>query len=198
MSMDLYRQIAAAFSRDAIDAALRRYADSPELVTVSNVRATFRDLGRENVPTFLSELDTSAGLAPDVLRPLVGAAWKLATVPELLLESARWVMLFLKAGYSVDGVSAPVPAGPLRLWRGALPDYRWGMSWSDDLSVAERFATRVAPMYSPGELGRVWTAVARPSQLLAFTSTFDPFGAQQLEREYVVDTAALVVTEWGA
>lgn len=99
------------------------------------------------------------------------------------LDSAEaWRAMVEHAGYftwksgQAAGRRARRPVWPRRLFRGATPERRFGMSWTRNPAIAEYFARYRQP---PGrEVGRVWVGVFAPSRLLAYIKD---------EREYLVD-----------
>jgi hypothetical protein len=104
-------------------------------------------------------------------------AWSHCDNPQQVTDESEWLALFTQAGFVSEIGSAERPASPMKLYRGAPEDGRLRWSWSEDRSVAERFA---------GDGGLVWVATVEPERLLGRTTTRE-------EAEYVVDTNGLDV-----
>lgn len=143
-------------------------------------------LGRNYGPMLLEYVGEE--LPHDTLAVAVSEVWTMVEYPDAALSHERWRYWWRETGFTSDGITAPRPTEPMRLYRGAvaLPAYRrrdW--SWSDDRAVAERFAV--------GGLGGrpagvVWTALVPPQHILGFISGRN-------ESEWVVDTRGLTIAE---
>lgn len=116
---------------------------------------------------------------PDGSSPaMVSQLWRATKNPATAMSASQWAYLFTRAGYSVNGARAQRPDAPVALYRGATEAGRFGLAWSTERRVAERFARK------PGS--HLWTASVQPKHLLAYIShPRDP------EHEYVVDPAGL-------
>ncbi|QVI26172.1 hypothetical protein MN2019_17880 [Mycolicibacterium neoaurum] len=104
--------------------------------------------------------------------------WRTTKAPATAMTATMWRALFLRAGYSHNGQPAQRPTEAVQVFRGATEAGRFGMSWSTERHVAQRFTRQ------PG--GELWTATVQPQHLLAYLNhRGDP------EHEYVVDPAGL-------
>lgn len=140
-------------------------------------------VGRNPACVLLSELDHNGLLEPDAYL-LTGDIWSTSEYPDAYLDPDDWRSLFDEAGYTVDGVRAAYPDQPVQLWRGSVPERRDHWSWTDDRTVAVRYASggfRRQP-------GKLWTATVDPWRLLAQNT-------DRAEAEYVVDTDGLDIAE---
>jgi hypothetical protein len=96
-------------------------------------------------------------------------AWSAAEFPgrafgDFHRTSAVWVKMFRSVGYLVDGAVHAPPTEAVRLYRGAPPAVRAGLSWTDKLDQARWFARRNGLF---GFESDVWTMLAPSSVLLA-------------------------------
>lgn len=140
-----------------------------------------RPAGRNEFPAILFQRHAEGDLDdPDLLAYALESAWTLAEFP------GRWfgevfTDLFRRVGYLHDHHRAPerCPKHPVTLWRAATPEHKYGMSWTDDRAVAERFLQLRQYLSLPRP--RLYRLEARPSQLLA------RFDSGRREAEYVVD-----------
>lgn len=100
---------------------------------------------------------------------MVTDAWSAAEYPERVgdlgcMPAYLWVQLFTEGGYTNDGESAAPPTEPVTLYRGAVPKRWFGISWTSNLELAQRFASTMN-----GRLpGHVYVFQAPPDALLAF------------------------------
>lgn len=141
--------------------------------------------GRDDYPALLMRLyraDPAFRRDADQLAYALDDAWNMPDHPALgpgSLSPADWVLLFGEVGYVVDGrrAEAERPAEPIRLYRGAHPTQRRGMSWTDSLDVAAWFTGYHSPW---PEEERVYVAEVPPAALLAKTG-------RRGESEYVVN-----------
>lgn len=72
------------------------------------------------------------------------SAWNICDMPLQVLSASTWVDLFHEAEFSVDGIPTDVEdyygKKVITVYRGCTEDQRFGMSWSLDVDVAQRFA----------------------------------------------------------
>lgn len=185
MSYDPYAVISSEVTSftSAIVWAVRR-AEAHEL-TADEVMALWYRLGRGSAPTIVSHLAKMGLLRKKVLRDTVGHAWCGSDRPEDVLGSRRWMSLFRRAGYAIDGELATRPPEPLRLYRGATERTAHRMAWTADVKVAERFAS---DRWQFGSAGRVFTALVNPVRLLCLINDRD-------ESEYVINPAGLHIEQ---
>lgn len=134
-------------------------------------------VGRTNAPALLYDAWYGEIINRETLTAYVGPIWSGAEYPDRCLDRDTWRDLFEKAGFTVDGVSAPRPAGPVEVWRGSVPERRADWSWSTDRRVAEQFAGGIRGR----EPGRLYRLMCPPHALLAANN-------ERSEAEYVVDT----------
>lgn len=110
-----------------------------------------------------------------------------------LIAAARedWVGWFRQAGYLHNGfrVRAMRPTEPVRLYRGATPDFAAALSWTPHRATAEFYAKQHRAALGPirGREIAVFTVTAQPSWVLARNGA-SPFGDHGAE--YVVDIPA--------
>jgi hypothetical protein len=117
--------------------------------------------------------------------------WRYRSDRDPLDSDAAWRAMVEHAGYFTwasgqhDGRQAPRPRRARRLFRGAAPSRRFGMSWTANPDIGEYFARfRQPPDVNDGQ---VWVGVFAPSRRLAYLDD---------EREYLVDAAGLDVRPW--
>lgn len=138
-------------------------------------------IGRAHGPAVLYELDGAGLLNGEVLAAVLPVIWAWADDPAQQIDHWVWESWFEQVGYrDAHGDVLPRPSS-IRLYRGCSPDEAddgWGMSWADDLGVAQRFARR--------NRGQVFTAEV-PGFMLLADLTSDP----RAEREYIVSGTEL-------
>lgn len=124
----------------------------------------------------------SGKLTRPALRECLADAWVADEYPIQHVGKANALRLFRAAGWMSDSTgdvndpAAPVqPTIPLRLYRGCLPKWYKGISWTADPTRAEWFAKRF------NQPGRVYTLVVPPGRMMA---NFNTRG----EAEFVVQT----------
>lgn len=118
-----------------------------------------------------------------LLTAAVGEVWAMAELPDDALSQDEWRQLFAVAGYTENGRRVARPAAPVRLWRGAEPQFRARGSWTGTRAVAETYASGSLPWRTRGA---VWTAVVPPQLIFARVSMRD-------EDEYVIDARTLQI-----
>ena len=136
-------------------------------------------LDRNDEPLLLDHLLAEGLLTSQTAARCVSAAWCGCDYPNLVLPDYAWRRLFRLAGYTVECSPADRPHESLQLYRGAVPAYRRGWSWTEDRELAQWFADR-ARHQGPG---LVWVARVAPWRLLARITA-----ERRGESEYVVDT----------
>lgn len=158
-------------------------ADSP--VSAEDLFQFVGRIGRAHGPAVLYDLDGAGLLDGEVLAAVLPVIWAWADDPAQQIDAWAWENWFEQVGYrDAHGGELPRPDS-VRLYRGCSPDEAddgWGMSWTDDLEVAQRFARR--------NRGAVFTAEV-PGYLLLADLTGDP----RAEREYIVSGAELESVE---
>lgn len=152
--------------------------------TVDDLRTACSRVGRNNEPALIWDLWCEDGWH-DEIAEVVGDVWSVTEYPERALDQAMWMDIFNYAGFRRDGQITPPPTKSLTLYRGSTAEGRFGMSWTDDLAIAQSFARggirgRAA--------GTVWTADVEPRYLLAYVGGEGSRG----ESEYVVDPEGLI------
>jgi hypothetical protein len=98
------------------------------------------------------------------------------------LTRSQWLTYFEHTGFVLDGVQAVRPEGRVRLYRGCQVEHRRGMSWTENLDLARRFAAR-AP---EPEASAVWTADVPWHRVMAVITN-----VRDGEHEHVVDPKGL-------
>jgi hypothetical protein len=142
-------------------------------------------VGRNQAVELLVALWERELLTREAATANVASVWSDAEFPDSYAAHSIWRELFLLAGYTVDGRSAERPTVTLTLWRGSVSGRRADWSWTDDRSVAETYADGA---HYQRPKGTVWRASVEPWRLLAQNT-------DRQEREYVVDTFGLTITE---
>lgn len=146
-------------------------------------------VGRNDSPAFLFDLWSGGHLShlPDVTAVGIEDAWTSAEYPTKAFDPmSLWVQMFEEVGYLVGcrRAESQRPTEPVRLYRGAPPEGKAGMSWTSSRTVAEQFAAgglRGRPQ------GTVWTALVDPARLLAH------FPGSRDEDEYVINPDGLPI-----
>jgi len=145
-------------------------------------------VGRNAGPLVVFELYCNGELPQRWASVLIPDVWAMVEFPSVALEREEWRALFNYAGYTYKGRRRARPRNPRRLYRGADEAHRDGWSWTDDQGRAEWFAARFNHLGTPGQ---VWQAVVEPWRLFARIDHVRLKG----EREYVVDTDGLAITQ---
>jgi hypothetical protein len=172
-------QVAGAYTLDAVlPIALR---PGPAL-TGEEVDYALGAVGRNAGPALLFDLYYSRRLAPSVLAAVLVGAWSGAEFPGRTLPRSTWIAWFREAAY-------PTPAGPVILYRGAIPRHARGMSWTPDRERADWFANRWT-LGRPEYPAHVYTVTADPAAILADVDALEGEGGRQ-EHEIIVDPAKL-------
>lgn len=138
--------------------------------------------GRNDLPYILAMAVLGHGTLTDLKEIAIGIqnAWTLAEWPEQAIDRDIWLTLFQTSGFLFNELSITPPSHPINLYRGAVPKYRIGMSWTDDLERAEWFAHRFDGMRGTIS-GRVYTVTAPHEAILAH------FTEARGENEWVLD-----------
>ena len=139
--------------------------------------------GRAYGPAVIYELDQHQVIDPKAYTTLVPDAWSIAEFPGTSLRTNTWRKLWKKAGFTINGKPAPLPAEPVTVYRASWPKYKHHMSWTDNLEIAKRFF-RVG--YRTKQ--HLYQTTAQPKNLLAYMHERD-------ESEWIVDTRKLIITE---
>lgn len=138
-------------------------------------------IGRAHGPAVLYDLDGAGLLDGEEPAAVLPVIWAWADDPAQQIDAWVWESWFEPVGYrDAHGDVLPQPES-IRLYRGCSADEvddGWGMSWTDDLEVAQKFACR--------NRGQVFTAEV-PDYLLLADLTGDP----RAEREYIVSGTGL-------
>jgi hypothetical protein len=156
-----------------------------DAATWDNFDKAVTRLGRNYAPALLFDLHNEGLLyRQSDLAPMIDLAWGLAEWPEQTATQAEWIELFKEAGYAIDGVAAPRPLEPTRLFRGAPDDHKRRMAWTSDISMARKFASGEQMGRPAG--GKIWTVLVPPTHLLAQLNNRN-------ESEYVIDPRGLTI-----
>ncbi|MFD8496027.1 hypothetical protein [Amycolatopsis sp. NPDC059657] len=159
-----------------------------DVLTSDEFDDALMQLGRVDGPALLSWLHGCSLVTADDLTRSVGEVWSMAEYPDAMLSHRRWLELFAKAGFTIDGRAAMRPAEPLLLYRGSVPERRANWSWTDSLETALSYANDGIRGRQPG---KVWAAMVAPERLLARNTGRD-------EHEYVINTDQLMIAEYRA
>lgn len=154
------------------------------MITTEELEDRLAFANRVDGPAILFDAWFGNEIDSGTLAAVIGDVWCAAEYPEQAITDGGWQHMFGVAGYTEDGVSM-APPSEIRLYRGAPPEFKSGMSWSSDIEVAKKFATGGLRGRKPG---RLYTTVAGGDSLLAFIS-------DRQEHEYVVDTEGLEIEE---
>ena len=179
---------------------LRRVRRSVPRWTVSDWKVAAERVGGPQTPWLI--LAVADQLRPKVLRHAVAYAWCWSD-DSLALRREDWITLWRRAGYSVDGRTAEPPSEPVALWRGSMPPWHNGMSWTTNRATAEAYVTRwdADAVYASGRrVGMIRTAavfgVDMTPKLYAVQAPPTALLGQinwRGEDEYVVDTTGLTI-----
>ncbi|WP_052748651.1 arsenate reductase/protein-tyrosine-phosphatase family protein [Microbacterium sp. Ag1] len=124
------------------------------------------------------------GISLDVLAAILSVSWAKGAGPDgwPLRELPRdeWVRLFREVGYLYGGACSPeaIPTETLTLYRGAVPEYSRGLSWTTAPNDARFFGARY-----DRDRARLYVVDAEPGWMLGRVPAgpFSPGG------EYIVD-----------
>lgn len=140
-------------------------------------------LGRNDYPAALANAVAEDRLTePDEIAAGIESAWTMAEWPLQRLSPDLWVGLIdsviTQEQYLHGHTPAPLTDLPefITLWRGAVPEHRAGLSWTDSREQAEWFAHRL------GGAGVVWEATVLHTMVLARFSS-------RSESEWVIDAS---------
>lgn len=158
--------------------------------TADDVEEAGGVLGRNSYPALVLQLHVELGLAPIVLAHCVPSAWQDCEFPTLTLDEDSWEWLFGDAGFTINGVKAPRPTAPIRMFRGAVAEHARGWSWTEDRDLAQWFADRP---HNDGR-GRLYSAAVPPGALFA-CMTGDWADGRAGEGQWVVDGRDLAVQQ---
>jgi hypothetical protein len=142
--------------------------------------------GRNDLPLLLCE--NYADMNKHERAKAIADTWVSAEFPAQILDIDLWLGMFFDTfdfdEYLLDEgeihLKHDLPE-PLTLWRGALPDFAEGMSWSSNKEKAEWFAHRLD---HDDNVGVLYEATIDTGLVLA---KFDGRG----EFEYVIDVTSL-------
>jgi len=168
----------------AVDQAVDWFKADPDRSDETNVSDALLKMGRNSEPALLCDLESEGLLSPALAAKFVGSAWSGCEYPDRALARDEWKGLFELAGYTVDGVAAERPVGPIRLYRGTVPERSGDWSWTDNIEVAKGYAAGTSACRP---VGGVYTAEVPAASLLARNN-------YRGEGEYVVDTEGLHIT----
>ncbi|KLL95131.1 hypothetical protein NJ76_29875 [Rhodococcus sp. IITR03] len=122
-------------------------------------------------------------------------AWRKVEVPTLRVRPDKWISMFRTLGFvtygEVNGIvdESQRPTEPLTLYRGAPPEYREGLSWTDTPTRARWYVQE----WQTGKRntdGRVWKCTIPPERFLAY---FDRDPVEEIE--WVADVRGLPIVE---
>ncbi|MGW5340324.1 hypothetical protein ACWEQD_18150 [Rhodococcus pyridinivorans] len=122
-------------------------------------------------------------------------AWRKVEVPTLRVRPDKWISMFRTLGFvtygDVNGVvdESKRPTEPLTLYRGAPPEYRAGLSWTDTPERARWYVQE----WETGKRntgGTVWKCIIPPERFLGY---FDRDPVEEIE--WVADVRGLPIVE---
>ena len=145
----------------------------------------------DRVPTILWHASKRHSITAAVVAQHIGKAFAHCSRPAELLTQQRWLTLFKRAGFTVDGRPTKRPQEPTRLYRAAEPQHARRMSWTPSLDTAHGYAEGQG--HSQDGAGRIFTTVAQPHQVLCIN---DENLANPLEVEWIVDPRRLDIVEY--
>lgn len=146
-------------------------------------------VGRNNGPELLYLLDLRGLPTIETATAAVAHVRSQAEWPLQQLPRKIWRHLFDLAGYTANGEPAERPRQALELFRGTVPAWRTGWSWTSDLETARWFARRNHWFGTPLDTCVVYRAEVAPWRLLACATGRGDDGDS--EHEYVVYTHGL-------
>lgn len=91
----------------------------------------------------LDAFDYRSSSGRRLLRACIEAAWTSADSPAARVDPYDWYEMFTIAGFVTDCRRIRRPRRSHRLYRGCKIGGEMGMSWTDDLTVARRFAVMI-------------------------------------------------------
>jgi hypothetical protein len=120
-----------------------------EILENDGLAAAVQLAGSERAPLVLSYGWQSAPVTE--LREALVYAWTMAHQPRHHLSYKSWTAMFKRAGYVAEGAwdevakasrpGRPKPTEPIIVWRGGTSPF--GMSWTCERTVAEKFVSRI-------------------------------------------------------
>lgn len=152
--------------------------------------------GRDEAAVALYARFRAGEVSREEMVAVLPSLWRYRSRADPLDDVAAWRAMVEHAGYFVwnparygndSGRWARRPVRARRLFRGATPAGRFGMSWTAEPGIARHFAEQRQRPDATG--GQVWTGVFAPSRLLAYLHD---------EREYLLDADGAEVTRWSA
>lgn len=114
-------------------------------------------------PQTLHDAWVNGNLADGDLRHLIPDTWLYTDWPERVIGAEKWVLMFRATGFIAIPYWLPRPDAPLTLFRGATPERREGMSWTQDVNRADQFRQRHS-WHGPTA---IYQAVVPPAAVLA-------------------------------
>jgi hypothetical protein len=143
------------------------------------------DVGEVHIPKLLRDLhdDGLIDLSHPSMRGVVADAWAFGEPGSSSgLGSGFWVPMFCRNGFTYERRPAIPPDDEVDVFRGAIEEHRFGMSWTTELEVARRFARDGMSSRPDGD---IYVARVEPEYLLAYTNEGHD------EHEWVVDPDGL-------
>ncbi len=147
-------------------------------------------LGRNDFPVALANAILEHQISGTELAKGIVATWVTAEWPAQQIEIESWSIIF---GMVIehdefltdDGKVLKYDELPesITLYRGAIPEFAFGMSWTTDRTQADWFAHRLEPNRS-GLVGKVYTITIPREFVIGRFS-------ERREQEYVVDVTRL-------
>lgn len=145
------------------------------------------DGGRNSGPDLMCDCLIAKTIDTPVLAEVIATVWSLAEYPESA-GSELWLLLFGRAGFTIDGTPAQRPAEPMVLYRGAVPEMSRRMSWTTSRQKAQWFAGRFGDLFGEAFM---YTTTAPPESILCIPGT----EGRPDEAEVIIDPAGLAITQ---
>jgi hypothetical protein len=134
----------------------------------------------EGLPHQLWQLHEEGALTGDLPSFLIPEVWRLK-LDNCAVPVEAWRALFATTRFTSGFAAAERPRRSVRLYRGATPANREGLSWTLNVDIASYFLHHRQAL---GSQAALWSSSVPPERLLAFIDH---------EEEYVADVRGLDV-----
>ena len=157
------------------------------MIKVECTRAEWLSLVQEVDPLETPRLlvDVAELMNPSVLAWALARTWVDCIDPAAALPRNDWLGLWRTAGFTEGGEATRRPGAPVRLWRGALPEWKQGMSWTNSRAAAEVFR-----WMEDGPDGRRTNYTGPPARLPGNLRITAPIQQRQSTRKRVYEVTA--------
>ncbi len=140
-------------------------------------------LDRNEGPRILHDAWAAGEISDLDLRALIPDTWLFMDWPERVIGAAAWTRMYRAVGFLSVPYGLLAPAEPMTLYRGASPELKAGMSWTEDVDRADQFRQR----HSWYAATAIYRTVVAPGAVLAFIER-----RGESPPEVVVDPAMLI------